>query len=97
MKKNKICVIFTGGTIGSSITDNCVDLDGRSASRLINGYTSKYGDAISFDERKPLNILSENVQTEDTLHKLRYPFLRYDSGYILHRGIGQLHPHRIIQ
>ena len=69
MKKNKICVIFTGGTIGSSITDNCVDLDGRSASRLINGYTSKYGEAIHFDDLKPLNILSENVQTED-LYKM---------------------------
>ena len=31
-----------------------------------------------------------------TLHKLRYLFLRHDSGYILHRGIGQLHPHGIV-
>ncbi|MBQ7227346.1 MAG: asparaginase [Clostridia bacterium] len=69
MKKNKICVIFTGGTIGSSVQGDAVDLDGRSASLLINGYTEKYGSDVVFDELKPVSILSENVQSDD-LYKM---------------------------
>ena len=32
-----------------------------------------------------------------TLHKLRYFFLRHDSGHILHCGVGQLNPHGIVE
>ncbi len=63
--KNRICVIFTGGTIGSRICGDTVDLRNEDKSYLIELYRAKYGDGIRFDELRPLNILSENVQPAD--------------------------------
>lgn len=64
-KKHKICVIFTGGTIGSVARGQTVGLCNESRSLLIENYRALYGDGISFDELRPLNILSENVQPSD--------------------------------
>ncbi|MDE6000777.1 MAG: asparaginase domain-containing protein, partial [Clostridia bacterium] len=63
--KNRICVIFTGGTIGSFTCGGVVDLKRESSSALINIYKERFGSAIEFDELRPLNILSENVQPSD--------------------------------
>lgn len=63
--KNKICVIFTGGTIGSFASGNTVDLKRENKSALVEEYHSRYGNDITFDELRPLNILSENVQPSD--------------------------------
>lgn len=63
--KNRICVIFTGGTIGSSASGNTVDLSSDNKSELIERYREIYGDGIRFDQLRPLDILSENVQFED--------------------------------
>lgn len=63
--KNRICVIFTGGTIGSVINGNTVNLNCEQKSRLIELYKARYGNSIIFDELRPLNILSENVQPSD--------------------------------
>ncbi len=63
--KNKICIIFTGGTIGSVISGNTVDLNKDDKSVLIEKYTALYGSAVQFDTLRPLNILSENVQPSD--------------------------------
>lgn len=63
--KNRICVIFTGGTIGSRVCGDTVDLRNDDRSILIEMYRSRYGDGVEFDELHPLNILSENVQPAD--------------------------------
>lgn len=63
--KNKICVIFTGGTIGSCAHGETVGLRHESTSVLIEKYKARYGNAVQFDELRPLNILSENVQPAD--------------------------------
>lgn len=63
--KNRICVIFTGGTIGSCSRGETVGLRHESTSVLIEMYKSRYGNAVQFDELRPLNILSENVQPAD--------------------------------
>jgi len=63
--KNRICVIFTGGTIGSLASGNTVDLKNESKSALIEKYRAEYKNDIVFDELRPLNILSENVQPSD--------------------------------
>ena len=63
--KNRICVIFTGGTIGSSATAETVGLVVERKSALIEKYKHRYGGEIIFDELRPLNILSENVQPSD--------------------------------
>lgn len=63
--KNRICVIFTGGTIGSCSRGETVGLRHESTSVLIEMYKARYGNAVQFDELRPLNILSENVQPAD--------------------------------
>lgn len=63
--KNKICVIFTGGTIGSSAKGGVVDLKPENSSLLIEMYRGRFGNNIEFDELRPLNILSENMQPSD--------------------------------
>lgn len=64
--KNKICVIFTGGTISCKINNNVLSPTRDQANELINLYYNKYGRTISFDCLYPINILSENV-TEKAL------------------------------
>ena len=63
--KNIICVIFTGGTIGSYANSGVVDLNPETSSLLIERYRERFGGAVEFDELRPLNILSENMQPDD--------------------------------
>lgn len=63
--KNKILVIFTGGTIGSEQTGKSVSLNTSKRKLLIERYTRKFGDGVAFDTLSPINILSENVQKAD--------------------------------
>lgn len=63
--KNRICVIFTGGTIGSYVNGETVDLDSGSGSLLIEKYRERFGGTIEFETLRPINILSENMQPED--------------------------------
>ncbi len=63
--KNKICVIFTGGTIGSRTFGDNVELKCEDKSFLLELYAARYGKTVEFDELRPLNILSENVQPSD--------------------------------
>lgn len=65
IKKNKICVVFTGGTIGSYSEGGIVGLRKESKSLLIERYLEKFPSNVQFDELRPLNILSENVQPCD--------------------------------
>lgn len=67
--KNKICVIFTGGTIGSDSDGKNVSLSGASKKMLIEKYRESAGYEVEFDALSPINILSENVQKSD-LYKL---------------------------
>ncbi len=62
---NKICVIFTGGTIGSDSDGKNVSLSGASKRMLIEKYRAAEGDKVKFDVLAPLNILSENMQRSD--------------------------------
>lgn len=64
-KQNRICVIFTGGTIGSSSDNGTVDLDGGSSALLINKYKAVYGGSVIFEEYRPVDILSENILKSD--------------------------------
>lgn len=63
--KNRICVIFTGGTIGSYSKGGVVDLKPETSSLLIEKYCERFGCDTHFDELRPLNILSENMQPSD--------------------------------
>lgn len=61
-----ICVIFTGGTIGSSVSGKKVSLDGSCSSLLINSYLKKYNNEVCFEEIYPVNMLSENIRRENS-------------------------------
>lgn len=63
--KKKICVIFTGGTIGSFTADGVVALKSETNSLLIEKYYARFGGSVEFDTLRPLNILSENMQPDD--------------------------------
>lgn len=69
MKDKKILVVLTGGTIGSTIADNTINVTEKSAYVLINEYYKKYGESDIFQIEQPYNILSENT-TLDTWTKL---------------------------
>lgn len=63
-KPLKIRVIYTGGTIGSSVSDGVISTDGSTRGRLAERYTETRGGA-SFEECSPVEMLSENVQISD--------------------------------
>ena len=65
MKRKKILVVFTGGTIGSDSHGKQVSLSGASKKMLIEKYRAEEGDGVLFDVLSPINILSENVQRSD--------------------------------
>lgn len=67
--KKCICVIFTGGTIGSDSDGKNVSLSGGSRKMLLEQYREKCGGDVGFEVLNPINILSENVQPAD-LEKL---------------------------
>lgn len=57
----KILVIFTGGTIGSTIADGWITPDDSTRYTLINEYKKKNGNDVTFVTRAPFSILSENL------------------------------------
>lgn len=58
MKKGKITVIMTGGTIGSTVRDSAIDVSEEPV--VINEYRKIYGNNTEFRIIRPFNILSEN-------------------------------------
>ncbi|HVC49471.1 MAG TPA: asparaginase domain-containing protein [Burkholderiales bacterium] len=68
MEKNKILVIFTGGTIGSTKTEQIIAPDTMTSFDLINRYQQlQPHDIPTFVTRQPLCILSENMIPGDWL------------------------------
>jgi len=59
----RILLVFTGGTIGSSLTDGTIDTDGGAAFKLISLFRQHDADAgsVEFKTLQPLQILSENL------------------------------------
>ncbi|MDE7264895.1 MAG: asparaginase domain-containing protein, partial [Clostridia bacterium] len=56
---------FPGGTIGAYSSGGIVRLKEESKSLLLEKYAGRFGNGVTFDELRPLNILSENVQPSD--------------------------------
>ena len=65
----KILVIFTGGTIGSAVSDGWISPSEDMKYLLISKYREKTGDAFSFDTYTPYTVLSEDLSSEH-LNKL---------------------------
>lgn len=77
----KVLVVFTGGTIGSSINDGIADVDSSVCGQLIKAYENE---DIDFICTAPLNILSEN-STAQTLSQICNYMLSVD--YDVYDGI----------
>lgn len=60
----KILVIFTGGTIGSSVQGDYINIDDSEKYKIINSYDNKRKD-LHFDTLEPYTILSENLRGEN--------------------------------
>ena len=58
----KILVIFTGGTIGTSVKNGWADIDTNTKYVLLNGYNNK--DNIEFVTASPYSTLSENLSAK---------------------------------
>lgn len=59
----KILVVFTGGTIGSSVSGHTIDTAASNRFKLLAGYRERYARAtqVEFETISPVEILSENL------------------------------------
>lgn len=64
-----ILVIFTGGTIGSTVSDGYIATDKNKAYKLLSLYENSNDKTVNFSTYEPYTILSENL-TGATLHML---------------------------
>lgn len=60
----KILVIFTGGTIGSSVADGWIGPNEDMKYLLVNKYCEATGDGMHFSTLSPYTVLSENLSAE---------------------------------
>ncbi len=61
-----ILVVFTGGTIGSSLQEQNLSPDTKASYSLIEEHHKHYPNSnTSFSTLSPFNILSENMQPSD--------------------------------
>ncbi len=60
----KILVIFTGGTIGSTVENGWISPDSNTSYTLINNFKESYGEEVEFETDSPFSILSENLSAE---------------------------------
>lgn len=62
---NKILVLFTGGTIGSTSFNGIADVDSSKRFLLISQYENIYGHDTQFECRQIMNVLSENITVSE--------------------------------
>lgn len=83
-----ILVIFTGGTIGSRVTDGWISPDGSCPDLLLSRFlTSEYADGITLTALSPYTTLSENITAEHIntlLSLLREQAAKYDGIIVTH-------------
>ena len=61
----KICIIYTGGTIGSAKSDKGINVNDKQKEILIERFYENYeGEEVEFDEVSPITTLSENMTCE---------------------------------
>lgn len=61
----RILVIFTGGTIGSSLNNGWISTNSNTKRYLIDNYIKQSSQDITFFEKEPYTILSENLCAEN--------------------------------
>lgn len=77
----KILIIFTGGTIGSTVNGNYISADKEAPYKLLSEYKKNYGIDFEYDVFQPYSELSEN-NTGETLSALTECLKEnFDDGY----------------
>ena len=76
-----IGIIFTGGTIGSTLGDKYISTDSEKEYKLLSMYKERYGDNVAFVTETPYEILSENMTCAE------YPLLAKAVMAMLDRGV----------
>jgi len=66
-KPPKILILLTGGTIGSSVNDGCIDVDSKRSDDLLSIYKAFDKPLVDFEVCRPFNILSENAEPKHWL------------------------------
>ena len=90
----KIGVIFTGGTIGSTVKDGWISTDEAKKYLLLENYRERFGDDITFIPSEPYYLLSENLSADklNLLMKAINGGLSHDfDGIIVTHGTDTLH------
>ena len=80
-RQNEILVIFTGGTIGSSVKNGIIAPDDAACNELLEGFKREYGEDTIFTSLKPFSILSENVTPVELSQLCRVVEENRDRGY----------------
>ena len=63
-QKLSILVIFTGGTIGSTVSDGYISTDASKTYKLLELYKPRNHHHVTFDIVEPYTLLSENLTGE---------------------------------
>lgn len=77
----KICLIFTGGTIGSTAKNGIIDVDASTTYQLLGIYRKRFGGKAEFDIFNPFNILSENIAADNLIALKDIVEEKLDGGY----------------
>ncbi len=90
----KIKIIFTGGTIGSDVTNNEINVYKKTNKYLVSQFYSKTGlNDVNFDISEPLSTLSENMVIDDwnvIINEIRETDLDCYDGIIIAHGTDTL-------
>lgn len=86
-ERKKILVVLTGGTIGSRVDNDVIDVSDTSPYRLLSMYEESYG-REAFEVIQPVNILSENMTPDELLLLLKaldgIPYEEYAGVIVAH-------------
>ena len=77
----KILVIFTGGTIGSLLSNGWISPDGQTKRELIRRYEEENGKSVEFVTVAPYSILSENLSANELNILVKTVCGSIDGGY----------------
>jgi L-asparaginase len=88
-KASKILLLLTGGTIGSSINNGCIDVNHDAGQDLLSAYYTQCNHSVDFEVIQPYTILSENSEPKNWLQIIQtldsYDLNHY-SGVIITHG-----------
>ena len=87
-KAAKILLLLTGGTIGSAVSDGCIDVDSSRGDDLLSIYQSLGKPPVDFEIFRPYNMLSENAEPQHWLQIIKalqsFDLRNYDGVIIAH-------------